>query len=89
MLLDEVIKNKDDEDELIKDKAGLREVWPFDLEDRRWVGTRSRKASKCRDILRWPIGSDEIMSPSDSTLIYCKEAVGEVWQEKLKITGSD
>jgi hypothetical protein len=33
MLLDEVIKDKDDEDELIKDKAGLREVWPFDLED--------------------------------------------------------
>jgi hypothetical protein len=33
MLLDELIKNKDDEDELIRDEAGLREVWPFDLED--------------------------------------------------------
>lgn len=33
MLLEEVIKNKENEDELIRDEASLREVWPFDIED--------------------------------------------------------
>jgi hypothetical protein len=33
MLLVEVVKNKDDEDELIRDETSLREVWPSDAED--------------------------------------------------------